>query len=195
MSVKLTKGTGVRLQKGGRNLTTVSARLSWKAPVIPDPKHPDKNIKFDLDASVFSTHGGRATRDEDLIYYYNKTSIDGAIVHSGDDPTGATGEEIKINLPKIGAGVTEIFFAISIDEFLERKQNFGQVLSASMVLIDDESDTEFARYDLVEDFSIATAVVAGSLQLANGEWSFKAIGEPQDNGITGLCDRFGVAHE
>jgi tellurium resistance protein TerD len=196
--IKLEKGLGIRLEKSGFNLTRVTARLSWTAPQIQDPtKKPGEYIEYDLDAQAWITKNGLCRRDEDLVFYHSQQYPRGAVTLSGDDRTGGTGEEIKVNLPQfeVEPDVTDIFFTISINAFKKRNQNFGQIKAASIALVDDEAKEDFCYFDLAEKFSTATAVIVGSLSRENGDWSFNAVGEPVENGIYGLCDRFGIQYK
>ncbi len=46
--------------------------------------------------------------------------------------------------------------------------------------MNDDNQTEVARYDLTEDASTETAMLFGELYRHNGEWKFRAVGR-------GLC--------
>ena len=51
---------------------------------------------------------------------------------------------------------------------------------------------ELIRYDLGEDFSIETAIVAGELYKYNGEWKFNAVGSGFQGGLAALCGHYGI---
>ena len=51
---------------------------------------------------------------------------------------------------------------------------------------------ELIRYDLSEDFSIETAIIAGELYRNGGEWKFNAVGSGFSGGLAALCANFGL---
>ena len=72
----------------------------------------------------------------------------------------------------------------------ERRQNFGQVRNSYIRIYDAKTNTEIARYDLDEDFSIETAVEFGRLYRHNGEWKFEAIGNGNKGGLQALVNKY-----
>lgn len=68
--------------------------------------------EFDLDASVFLLdEKGKVKSDKDFMFYNNLTSVDGSVVHSGDNRAGdgdRDDESIRIDLSKIPSSVKEI---------------------------------------------------------------------------------------
>jgi tellurium resistance protein TerD len=72
--------------------------------------------------------------------------------------------------------IEEILFVVTIHEAEKRKQNFGQVRSSYIRVVDDNDNSEIAKYELGEDFSIETAVEFGRLYKRNGAWKFEASG-------------------
>ena len=52
-----------------------------------------------------------------------------------------------------------------------------------MRIVNEETNEELIRYDLAEDFSIETAIIAGELYRHNGEWKFSAIGSGYQGGL------------
>ena len=72
----------------------------------------------------------------------------------------------------------------------EHRQNFGQVRNSYIRIYDAKTNTEIARYDLDEDFSIETAVEFGRLYRHNGEWKFEAIGNGNKGGLQALVNKY-----
>ncbi|MEL6988458.1 MAG: TerD family protein [Bacteroidota bacterium] len=169
----------INLQKGQRislGLSNVTLGLGW------DP-NTSTGADFDLDASAFCCGAnGKIPQDEYFIFYNNKFSPDGAIEGADDDTTGGASdggddEEIKVNLPKVGANIQEIIFVVTIHEATQRNQNFGQVRNSYIRIVDNSNNTEIAKYELEEDFSIETSVEFGRLYRKDNEWKFQAIGD------------------
>ena len=154
MAISLQKGGNVSLTKTDPGLTNVQVGLGW------DARSTD-GAAFDLDASVFLVgDDGKVLSDGHFVFYNQKTSPDGAVIHAGDNTTGAgegDDETVTINLPGVEAGVKRIVFAVTIHEAESRKQNFGMVRNAFMRVLNKDSSTELARFDLSEDYSTETA--------------------------------------
>ena len=78
-----------------------------------------------------------------------------------------------------------------------RNQNFGQVNNAyaRLVKIENESDKNgvvIINQDLNEDFSSATSLIVCEIYRENGQWFYKAIGEPEKGGLAELCKKYGI---
>ncbi|MEH7117090.1 TerD family protein [Neobacillus vireti] len=191
MAVSLSKGQKVDLTKTNPGLTKVVIGLGW------DTNKYDGGNDFDLDSSVFLLGGnGKVTNEADFIFYNNREGAGGAVVHTGDNRTGAgegDDEQVNINLSAVPANVERIAFTITIHEAESRNQNFGQVSNSYVRIFNEATGEELIRYDLGEDFSIETAIVVGELYRHNGEWKFSAIGSGYQGGLAALATDFGLA--
>ncbi len=190
MAVSLSKGQKVSLTKDNPGLTNVIVGLGW------DTNSFDTGSAFDLDAAAFMVgDNGRCPSDKEFIFYGNRNHPSGAVIHLGDNTTGAgdgDDEQIKIDLSKIPAEVSRIAFTVTIHQADERRQNFGQVSNSFIRIYNEANGQELMRYDLGEDFSIETAAVFGELYKNNGEWKFNAIGSGYQGGLAALCGNFGI---
>jgi tellurium resistance protein TerD len=190
MAVSLSKGQKVDLTKTNPGLTNVVVGLGW------DTNKYDGGNDFDLDSSVFLLgENGKVTNEADFIFYNNPQGANGAVVHTGDNRTGAgdgDDEAVKINLTSVPANVQRIAFTITIHDGETRSQNFGQVSNAYARIYNEANGEELTRYDLGEDFSIETAVVVGELYRHSGEWKFSAIGSGYQGGLNALATDFGL---
>lgn len=189
MAVSLSKGSNVSLSKEVLGLNIIDVGLGWDARVTD-------GTAFDLDASAFLLGGnGKVRSDSDFIFYNNTTSVDGTVVHRGDNRSGAgegDDELISIELTKVAADIQRVAIAVTIHEATVRKQNFGQVSNAYIRVVSKTDGKEVARYDLSEDFSVETAVIFGEVYRHNNEWKFKAIGQGFSGGLEPLARNFGV---
>ena len=190
MPVVLTKGGNVNLSKEAPGLSKISVGLGW------DARSTD-GAAFDLDASAFMVKSdGKVRSDADFIFYNNKVSKDGSVVHQGDNLTGAgdgDDEVVKIDLSKVPPDVEKVVFAVTIHDAQTRNQSFGQVQRAYMRVLNDAGGAEIARYDLSEDASTVTAMIFGEIYRAGAEWKFKAIGQGFNQGLGALAGNFGVS--
>ncbi|WP_394676407.1 TerD family protein [uncultured Sphingobacterium sp.] len=168
----------INLQKGQRievGLTKITIGLGW------DPNEGTGN-DFDLDASAFMIDQFKQIPAEPFfIFYGNTDSPDGALHHTGDDPTGGNSangddESIQVDLSKVDSRITEISFVVTIHDATARRQNYGQVRNSYIRIVDDSNGQEVAKYELGEDFSLETAVEFGRLYRRNDSWKFEASG-------------------
>jgi len=168
----------INLQKGQRievGLTKITIGLGW------DPNEGTGN-DFDLDASAFMIDQFKQIPAEPFfIFYGNTDSPDGALHHTGDDPTGGNSadgddESIQVDLSKVDSRITEISFVVTIHDAIARRQNYGQVRNSYIRIVDDNNGQEVAKYELGEDFSLETAVEFGRLYRRNDSWKFEASG-------------------
>lgn len=187
--VSLSKGSNVSLSKEAPGLKKALVGLGW------DPRNTD-GAQFDLDASVFLlTAAGKVRGDSDFIFYNNKVSADGSVLHTGDNRTGegdGDDESIKLNLALIPAEIEKLIFVVTIDEAVKRGQNFGQVGGAFIRIADDETGKEVLRYDLSEDYSTETALLFGELYRHSGDWKFRAVGQGYAGGLASVCAQYGI---
>jgi tellurium resistance protein TerD len=168
----------INLQKGQKidiGLSKLSVGLGWNP-------NEGTGYDFDLDASAFMLDAHRSIPQEKFFVFYGNTdSPDTALHHSGDDPTGGNSAEgddeiIQVDLSRIDGRIQEILFVVTIHDAASRKQNFGQVRSSYIRVVDDGNGQEVAKYELGEDFSIETGVEFGRLYRRDNKWKFEASG-------------------
>ncbi|GGL69599.1 tellurium resistance protein TerD [Deinococcus aerolatus] len=189
MAVSLKKGGNVSLSKEAPGLNAITVGLGW------DPRATDGK-EFDLDASAFTLKAdGKVRADGDFIFYNNKVSSDGSVVHNGDNRTGegeGDDETIDIDLSKVPADIDKVAIAVTIDEADTRGQSFGQVGGAFIRVLNKDGGAEIARYDLSEDYSTETAVIFGEIYRNGSDWKFRAVGQGYAGGLAPLARNFGV---
>ncbi|GAA2489612.1 TerD family protein [Streptomyces sp. NPDC059506] len=189
MAVSLSKGGNVSLTKEAPGLTAVTVGLGWDVRTTT-------GTDFDLDASAIAANSaGRVVSDQHFVFFNNKQTPDGTIVHTGDNLTGqgeGDDEQINVNLQGLPADVEKIVFPVSIYDAETRSQNFGQVRNAFIRVVNQANGTEIARYDLTEDAATETAMVFGELYRHGAEWKFRAVGQGYASGLAGIASDFGV---
>lgn len=180
----------INLEKGQRQsigAPKFTVGLGW------DSNSSNTGEAFDLDASIFLVGAnGKISNENDFIYYNNLKSPDGAVMHSGDNLSGAgdgDDEQAIIDLSKISDEVSEICFVVTIHQADTRRQNFGQVRN-SFIRIVDQANVELVKYELDEDFSIETAVEFGRLYKRNNEWKFEAVGIGMKGGLQDYLTKY-----
>ena len=189
MPISLQKGGNVNLSKEAPGLSKMVVGLGW------DTRATD-GAGFDLDGAVFLVNAeGKVRSDADFVFYNNLKSVDGSVVHSGDNTTGAgdgDDETVTIELGKVPADVDKIILAVTIHDAEARKQNFGMVSKAFIRCVNAAGNAEIARYDLSEDGSTEAAMIFGEVYRAGADWKFKAIGQGFKGGLGPLAKNYGV---
>jgi tellurium resistance protein TerD len=201
MAISLKKGETISLAKVAPGLKRVRIETTW------DKNVTDSGAKHDLDGSVILLNDEDKAIVDGLasLVWYNtkaneqgvKASADGAIIYSGDntDGDGEIDETITIQLEKVSDIVKKVGVLSSIYEAAERRQNFGQVKKAKVVIFDDETNERIADYDLSEDASTETALNVGSFYRHTDGWRFKAVGTGFNGGLGPLLSSFGLSVE
>ena len=135
--------------------------------------------------------------DSDFVFYNNLNTRNGAVVHQGDNLTGAgegDDEVIIIDFSKVPDEIQKIAICVSIyDE--SKRLTFGQVSNAfvRVAKLSNEFDTvgeDQLRFDLGEEFSIETAVLVCEIYRYNGEWKFNAVGAGYSGGLEALVNKY-----
>ena len=176
MAINLTKGQRIEI-----GLSKVGVGLGW------DPNE-GTGFDFDLDASAFMLgENKKIPKDEFFVFYNNQKSPDNSVESSGDDLTGGNSEgddeTLTVDLSKVDSKIHEIIFTVTIHDYENRKQNFGQVRNSFIRIYNAQTNEEIAKYELDEDFSVETAVEFGRLYKRNGEWKFEAMGIGYKGGL------------
>ena len=188
MAVSLSKGQKVSLTKEAPGLKQVVVGLGWDA--VRQGIFGNKP-QIDCDASVIYMKNGQYAG---LVYYGDRTAMNGTIYHHGDNLTGgAVGddEQITVNLEKLPDAVDRIVFVVNIYQAAQRKQDFGLVKNAYIHLMDASNHKEICKYNLTENYAGKTAMIFGEMYKRNGEWKFNAIGTgTTDNSISELRARY-----
>lgn len=189
MAISLNKGANISLTKEAPSMNTALVGLGWDA-------RSSNGQAFDLDCSIFMLgENGRISLDENFIFFNNKKSPCGAVIHQGDNLTGegdGDDEQVLVSLDKVNPDVQRLIFAVTIYEAESRRQNFGQVARAYMRIVNKDNNAEIARFDLSEDAAVETAMIFGELYRHNGEWKFKAVGQGFVGGLSALAKEYGV---
>jgi tellurium resistance protein TerD len=187
MAINLTKGQRVDI-----GLQKLGVGLGW------DPSAAT-GVEFDLDACAFMLAANHQVPAESFfVFYGNMASPDGAVKSSGDDRTGGNSdgddETLMVDLSRLDPRIEQIVFTVTIYEFAERKQNFGQVRNSFIRIYDATAGTELCKYELDEDFSVETAIEFGRLYKRNETWRFEAIGNGHSGGLETFVKKYASSH-
>jgi len=188
-SLSLSKGTNLSLSKTDPGLRRAMIGLGW------DPR-TTAGEQFDLDASaLLVAANGKVRSNDDFIFYNQLQSVDGAVVHQGDNRTGegdGDDEQVLIDLDRVSPDVERVVIVVTIDQADLRRQNFGQVRGAFCRVVNDETGNEVVRFDLTEDAASETGMVFSEIYRYDGEWKFRAVGQGYATGLRGVATDYGV---
>ncbi|MEP6803869.1 MAG: TerD family protein [Flavobacterium sp.] len=208
MAINLTKGQKIDLRKSsGESLTNFCVGVNWGAIETRGFLGLSKNvINIDLDLSCILIDEQNKLCDHLYSPLYRAEvlqqfglpvgkllTVDGALKHTGDDLEGDTGgddgldnEIITVDLSKVDAKVTQIFF------FLNNagKEDFSQIPYAKIRMYEGTPTkvvSEFASYNVSADpqYVNKRSIIMGKLYKRNNEWKFSAIGDPTDDTFLG----------
>ena len=199
MTINLQKGQRISLSKEAPGLKQLMCGLGWDVA-----KKTGGGLfstfsggkDFDLDASVLCLDENDKLRDgKDVVYFGNLAHSSGAIIHRGDNLTGAgegDDEIVLVDLSKIPAYIFKLVFVVNIYQAVKRKQDFSQVANAFVRLVDSSSRKELARYNLSgSDYVGMTCMILAEVYRRNDEWKMAAIGNGlQINGITEIAQKY-----
>jgi tellurium resistance protein TerD len=186
MAITLSKGQRVDI-----GLQKLGIGLGWDPSAAP-------GVEFDLDASAFMLAANQQVPAEKFfVFYGNMVSPDGGVESSGDDRTGGSSdgddETLMVDLSRLDPRIDQIVFTVTIYEFEERRQNFGQVRNSFIRIYDANDHTELCKYELDEDFSVETAIEFGRLYKRNDAWRFEAIGDGHQGGLATFVKKYATA--
>ena len=187
--ISLKKGEKIDLSKSAPALKRAMIGLGWDA-------NDRVGAQFDLDASCFLLDAnGRASGIQDFIFYNNLVGGNGSVQHQGDNLTGdgdGDDEQILIEFDKVPANIAKIAITITIDQADTRRQNFGMVRNAFARVVDNDTQREMIRFDLGEDFSTETAIIAVEFYRHNGSWKMSAVAQGYAGGLAALARSYGL---
>ncbi len=173
MAVNLSKGQSVSLKKsGGGSLRKVRMGLGWDAKKVRSLFGREKEQAIALDASCLLFDGSKQLVDQ--VWFQQLRSADGALVHLGDNRTGAgdgDDESIVVDLAAVDPRVTSLVFVVNSYS----GETFSQIENAFCRLVDSANEQEVARYELSGSGN-HTAQIMAKVSRDGAGWSMTALG-------------------
>ena len=151
----------------------------------------------DLDVSVFLLgHDDQTRKDEDFIFYNQPESENAAVVHKGDNRTGAgdgDDEVVAVTLNNIPFDVSRVAFVLSVYDAQQKEQDLTSV-KGGFLRIANANGFEIARYEFGGDVQghSETAMIVTSLARAGGNWHFRPQAEFNAGGLGAIAESFGI---
>jgi tellurium resistance protein TerD len=118
----------------------------------------------------------------DVIFFNSLKHPSGHIWLTGDNRTGAgdgDDEQIIVKLDSLDQKYQKILFVVSIYQGKQNNQHFGMVENAFIRAVDAKGK-EITKYSLSGDATLngMCSMVFSEVYRRNGDWKFRAIGEP-----------------
>lgn len=165
------------LSKEAPNLSRLKGVLRWE----PHPAHPDcKKEGFDLDIFSMSLNSaGKVTNLNQVVYFKQKSNINGSITVPIDNQTGQgeDDEYILVKVKELPSDMMSHEVFVFIHDAVERNHHFGMVAGAHFDMIDEDTGRVLAQYNITQQFSGKTALHVGSLKrFPDGHFEFHPVG-------------------
>ena len=164
MAINLSKGQKLDLSKDS-SLTQVRLGLGWDPIKTKGLFGRIKEKAVDLDASVIGYDA--AGNLLEVVFYGSLRSVNGSIIHHGDNLTGAgegDDEVIDINLPGVDARVA--FLALVITSY--SGDQFSNIDNAFVRVENVATRQEMARFSMTEKGSHTGLMVALLARVGRG---------------------------
>lgn len=203
MAISLQKGQKIDLTKGNSGLSRVMVGLGWDevqkggGGFLSLFSSQPQDIDCDASAILCGDNGKLISTDlkTTCVFYGSLQHSSGAIVHQGDNLTGAgdgDDEQIFVDLQRVPQNIAKIVFVVNIYDANVRRQHFGLIRNAFIRLVDCSNNSEICRYNLSENYDGMTGLIVGEMYRYNGEWKFNAIGQPvrEASRINNLCEMY-----
>jgi len=206
MAIILEKGQKINLKKeSGETLSSFCVGVNWGALEVEKKKlFGTKKVKQEVDLDLSAVMVDAEGQPVDHIYspLYNAqmlqkaglppgklNSVDGSMLHSGDDLTGdmdgddgLDNEIISVNTARIDPKIQSIYF------FLNNvgPEDFSLIPFAKIRMYEgtpDRVNRVHAEFDVVSESAYRgkRAMIMGKLYRRNNEWKFGAIGDATDD--------------
>tara|TARA_R110001592_G_scaffold29350_14_gene106706 strand:- start:7798 stop:8442 length:645 start_codon:yes stop_codon:yes gene_type:complete len=189
---KITKGEEVNLTQKDPTMTNIMVGVGW----ILNAFDADT---LDLDVSCFLiNHQQKTVYDEDFVFYNNLEARDGAVVHNGDNLTGAgdgDDESISIDLNAIPFEITKVMFVMSIYKGEEKEQEMSSVRKPYIRVVNASNGFEMLRYDVGIDMQESkgeTGMLVASLNREGPKWHFEAVGQLVEGGLAKIATEYDI---
>jgi tellurite resistance protein TerA len=182
MTVALVQGGNAAVGAG-----RIQVAVSWTPPAP---------VGMDIDVSAFLlTATGKVRSDDDMVFYNQKQSSDGAVVLLAD-PAAAGGRDetvFALDLARLSTDIQKIAFTVTVDEGQARGQALGRLQTLVARVVDAESRQELLRFEQPVAGASEVAMTLAELYQRNGQWKLRAVAQGFAGGLAPLARSYGVS--
>lgn len=162
------------------HLAVVVAALDWDAGSTDDDT-------LDLDMTAFVLGENGMVLSDDYFVFFNNTATPERAVRLTGGTDGARSETLVVDTADLPPLARKVVIAVSVYDDLA---GFGRITDAT-ITIDDSICGTVAEHSLTAGHPDARAVAYASLEVENGKWRFRAIGQ-QFSGLAAITDHYGI---
>ncbi len=178
--VKLQKGQKIDLSNLSNDINNIEVKLGWQA-----------NNVLDINAEAFLLNSQeKIVSDEWFVFYNQDISPDRSVKLKAR--SNSNKEIFDISLSKLSPIINKVVFVLTIDEALEKRQNFSQISNAYIEIKDCQTNIKLIRFDLTDYYSQVISMMVGEIYKKNNHWRFNPIGNGIGKDLLGLCNFYGV---
>ncbi len=188
MTLDLSKGERINLAQKAPGTRFFSVGIGW------DQSNPPIDLDVSAAACKYDANGDpKLVAGKDSFLYFGtqgKNIGNGAVVHSGDNLTGAgdgDDETIFLDLDKCeAAGYEEIAIILNVYNGKQNGTKFGTVKKPHANIyegnsVQNPSLPKLATFSPADDFSMDMAIQLGSFYQKDGVWRWNSIGKGFQN--------------
>lgn len=161
---------------------------------------------YDLDLFALRLVNGKVRSSDDLVYFNDTSTTDGALILTKDNTTGSDAERppgqrddevLTVDTAKLQPHET-ILLLSDIYDAENRRQTFGDLADAYMRVSHGTPDNIIGEYDLNDDSFGGTAVSFGTISFGSDPitnqpgWFFTPMGQTLPGDIAPLLGQYGV---
>lgn len=173
--VRLVKSQKIRLTKVTESLRKVTAGMGW------NPSGGSHTWDLDQSVLVYDAEGNLL---KEISYRHKENSAE--FHYHGDDLYGGSGggydddEKIDINFPNLSPRYSRLIVIMNIYQAYSKGQDLTMVKDAYIHLWDVNTGKDLVEYRIENSkkFAGMTGMIVGEFIKEDGEWEFKAVGEP-----------------
>lgn len=176
-----------QLTKGGNAplaAATLDVTVAWK--------DRDPNAE-ELDVSCFLlTDAKKVRNDNDMIFYGQRQSTDGAITIKDLAVSDGGGRKtsFKVDLSKLAADVASVAI-VGTTGAANGVRPVSTLDALSVTATPTSGDT--VVFDIATADASEAALILGELYLRNGQWKFRAVAQGFNGGLGPLAENYGVS--
>ena len=171
MAVNLRKGDKVNLSSASNRVAGVIVGLGWDSAV-------EGSASFDCDASAIIC--GTEGKAREVICFNKMQSENGAVTYTGDSQAGegnGDNERIYVNFTKLPQNIGKIVICANIYDAKAKRQHFGMINNAFVRVVNWKTGEEMCRFNLTENYSGMTGIIAAEIFRTPSGWDFTPIGK------------------
>ncbi len=171
MAVNLRKGERVNLSSESNRVSGVIVGLGWDSA-----KEGSASVDCDASAIICGTDG----KAYDVIYFGKMRGEKDSVIYTGDSQTGegnGDNERIYVNFTKLPQNIGKIVISANIYDAKAKRQHFGMINNAYVRVVNWKTGQEMCRFNLTDNYSGMTGIVAAEIFRTSAGWDFLPIGK------------------